>query len=131
MIPGKKLRLPGKGQRSPYGGPPGDLYIKSTLVNDPVFRLENHDLHLDREIKLTESLLGTKISVPTIDQKEFSLTIPPGTRHRTRLRMPNQGLPHMKSDKRGDLFVQILVQSPSKLTSEQEKLVAELARTGL
>jgi curved DNA-binding protein len=131
MVAGKKIRLAGKGQNSPYGGPAGDLYIKASVLPDPMFRPDGNDLYTDREIKLTESLLGTKIAVPTVDQKEFSLTIAPGTKHKTKLRLPGHGLPDMKSGKRGDLFVQILVQVPKKLTREQIDIVEKLAKTGI
>ncbi|MDO9565220.1 MAG: DnaJ domain-containing protein, partial [Candidatus Desulfaltia sp.] len=59
MISGKKLRLVGKGQQSPYGGPPGDLYIQSKVLDDPVYSVKGYNLYINREIKLSEALLGT------------------------------------------------------------------------
>ncbi len=131
MITGKKLRLAGKGNPSPYGGPSGDLYIKAQVLNDPVFNVKDHDLYINQEIKLSEALLGTKIAVPTIDDKQLSLKIPPGTRHGTKMRLSGHGLPTMKSNNKGDLFVQIQINVPKELNGEQKKLVEQLAATGL
>lgn len=131
MISGKKLRLTGKGEPSPYGGAAGDLYIRSVVLEDPNFTIENHDLVVNREIKLTEAVLGTQITIPTIEGKELTLKIPPGTRHKTKMRLGGHGIPHMKGQGRGDLFVQILINMPSRLTREQKKLMAQLADTGL
>jgi curved DNA-binding protein len=131
FVTGKKLRLAGKGNPSPYGGPAGDLFIKSKVLNDPVFDAENQDLYLNRELKLSEAILGTTISVPTIDDKQLSLKIPAGTKHGTKMRLSGHGLPSMKGNKKGDLFVRIQVSIPKHLTAEQRKYVEELAATGL
>lgn len=131
MISGKKLRLAGKGEPSPYGGAAGDLYIKSVVVEDPTFSVDNYDLVVNKEVKLTEAVLGTQIKIPTIDGKELTLKVPPGTRHKTKMRLSGHGIPHMKGQGRGDLYVQVLVNMPSHLTGEQKKLMAKLAETGL
>jgi curved DNA-binding protein len=131
MVTGKKVRLPGKGQPGPYGGPAGDLYIQSKVVDDPVFGIEGYDLYLNREISISEALLGTRVSIPTLDSKEMSLRIPPGTRHGTKMRLPGLGLPRMKGDKTGDLYVRIHIHIPKTLTSEQKSLVGKLAEVGL
>ncbi len=96
MTTGKKLRLAGKGNPGPFGGPRGDLYIQVVLTEDPVFSIEDQDLTTHREIKLTEALLGTTISVPTLDDKQYSLKIPPGIKNGTRMRLTGHGLPSMK-----------------------------------
>jgi curved DNA-binding protein len=132
MIPGKKIRLTGKGKPSPYGGPNGNLYIKSRLTEDPIFRSENYDLSTYRTIKLTDAILGTTISVPTLEGKELSLQIPPGTRHKTKMRLTGHGLPHMKNNNtKGDLYVQVQINIPKQLTDEQKNLILRLAETGL
>ncbi len=131
MLNGKKLRLAGKGDPSPYGGPAGDLYIKVKVVEDPLFQTDSHDLIIYRNIKLTEALLGSQISVPTLEGGELSLKIPSGTRHKTKMRLAGHGLPHMNGAGQGDLYVIVLVDIPKHLTKEQKKLVAQLADTGL
>jgi curved DNA-binding protein len=131
ILDGKKLRVAGKGEPSPYGGPAGDLFIKVKIVEDSRFRNEGHDLIAHQTITLTQSLLGAQISVPTIEGGTLSLKVPPGTRHKTRMRLPGHGLPHMKGGKRGNLFVVVLVDIPKNLTEEQHKLISQLAATGL
>ena len=131
MITGKKLRLAGKGSPSPLGGPPGDLFIQAKVINDPVFSIEDYNLHMALELKLTEALLGTSISVPTLDDKKLSLKIPPGTRPGTKMRMAGRGLPHMKGNRKGDLFVKIQIKMPQQLTAEQKRLIEKLAQSGL
>jgi curved DNA-binding protein len=131
MTAGKKLRLAGKGNPGPYGGPRGDLYIQATLLDDPVFTVEGQDLHTHREVRLTEALLGATISVPTIDDKQLNLKIPAGTKSGTKMRLPEHGLPMIKGGGRGDLYVRIHIQIPKNLTDEQKKLLEDLAQTGL
>ena len=131
MITGKQLRLAGKGNPSPYGGPPGDLFIKSKLLDDPKFSSRQYDLYLNHELKLSEAILGVTVSVPTIDDKQLSLKIPPGTKHGTKMRLTGHGLPEMKDNKKGDLYVRIQVKIPKNISAEQKKLVEELAATGL
>ena len=131
MITGKKIRLPGKGEASPYGGPPGDLYIRSNVIADPVFRLEGHDVHITREIKITESIMGTSIQIPTPEGRELNMKIPPGTKHKTKMRLAGHGLPKMKGEARGDLYITLDVTVPKTLTEEQQKLIERLAQTGL
>ena len=131
LIAGKKLRLAGKGEPSPYGGPAGNLYIKSQVLNDPVFSSENYDLYINRELTLSEVILGTTVSVPTIDDKQLSLKIPPGTKPGTKMRLSNHGLPDMKDNKKGDLYVRIQVKIPQHLNEEQKKIVDKLATVGL
>jgi curved DNA-binding protein len=131
MIPGKKLRLPGKGQISPSGGSPGDLFIKAVLLNDPVYKVDGYDLLITRDIKLTEALIGTQITIPTLLGKELNMKIPPGTKHNTKMRVPAQGLPHMRGDTKGDLFIKIRVKMPKHLNDLQLELVKKLAETGL
>ncbi len=131
LIPGKKLRIPGRGQPSPYGGPPGDLYIKSKIIEDPRYALKDYDLTMSREIKLTEALLGTQIFVPTWDGKQLSLKIPPGTKHKSKLRLAGHGIPHMKGTGSGDLYVEVLVHMPKRLSDKQKQLIEKLAETGI
>lgn len=131
LINGKKLRIAGKGESGPYGGPAGDLYIKAKILDDPLFDIKGHDLYIQRDIKLTEALLGVTASVPTIDGKELNLKIPAGVKHKTKMRLAGNGLPFMNEALRGDLYVEINIQMPKHLTKEQKKLIEQLAETGL
>jgi len=131
MVTGKKLRLSGKGQPGAFGGPPGNLYIQAKVLDDSAFSLVGHDLYIDREIKLTEALMGTEITVPTVDGKDLNLKIPVGIQHQTKLRMKGYGLPEMKKGRRGDLYARILVKIPKRLNKKQKSLIQELSEAGL
>ena len=131
MISGKKLRITGKGEPSPYGGPAGDLYIKSKVLHHPVYDVQGQDLYINRDIKLSEAILGTNISVPTLSGKELKLKIPAGTKHKTKMRLSGHGLPHMHGKGQGDLYVNIHVNMPKRLNKKQKALIEQLAETGL
>jgi curved DNA-binding protein len=130
-LPGKRLRLTGKGQPSPMGGAPGDLYVKLKEVEHPVFKREGNDLYVDRKIKFTEATLGTKVTVPTLDGKTMSLKVPAGTQSHTKMRLKNYGLPLANGKSRGDQFVRIIVETPPSLTKKQKSLLEELSKEGL
>lgn len=130
-LPGKKLRVAEKGRPSPFGGPPGDLYVKLKEVEHPVFKREGSDLYVDRRIKFTEAALGTKVTVPTLDGKTMSLKIPPGTASHTKMRLKNYGLPLPQGKGRGDQYVRIIVEVPTALSKKQKTLLEELAKEGL
>lgn len=131
MISGKKLRLAGKGEPSPYGGPAGDLYITAKVVGDAAFDSDGHDLFVQRTLRLTQAILGAQIEIPTIEGKTLTLKVPPGTRHKTKMRLAGHGLPHMKGGGKGDLYVVINIDIPRKLTDEQKNAVAQLVELGL
>ncbi len=130
-LPGKKLRVAGKGQPSHLGGPPGDLYVRLREVEHPVFKREGNDLYVDRRIRFTEAALGTKVTVPTLDGKTMSLKVPPGTQSHTKMRLKNYGLPFANGKTRGDQYVRIIVETPADLTKKQKALLEELVKEGL
>lgn len=131
MTTGKKLRIAGKGEESPYGGPPGDLFIKAKVLDDPDYNVKGHDLYMTRDIKLSDALLGVSLSIPTLAGKELSLKVPPGTNHNTKMRLSGYGLPHMRGKGYGNLYVCIQITMPKKLTGKQRKLVEQLAGADL
>jgi len=131
LIEGKKLRLTGKGSPSSYGGPPGDLYIKAKVFPDALFSSQEFDLYLNQDVKLSDAILGTTVSVPTLAGKQLNLKIPAGTTHGTKMRLAGHGLPHMKGNEKGNLYVRIQVKMPKTLSKEQKALVEDLAASGL
>jgi curved DNA-binding protein len=128
---GKKLRIAGKGQEGPWGGPPGDLLIKILVAPHPLFERSGDNLVVTREISLTQAVLGTQIEVPTLDDKTLSLKVPPGTQSHTQMRIKGHGVPHFNRSERGDLHVKIIVRLPKSLTEEQKELFRQLADQGL
>jgi len=128
---GRKLRLQGKGQAGPYGGPAGDLYVKIRVLDHPVFRRENDDLYFKQIISFSDGVLGTEIEVPTIDKKLLKLRIPPGTQNNAKFRLKGYGLPHMKGQGRGDAYAEISIAVPKKLNKKQKAIVESLKKEGL
>lgn len=131
VVHGKKLRVPGKGNPRTPGGQPGDLYLKIKEIAHPVFKREGHDLYVDKHIKFSEAVLGTKLTVPTLDGKTMSLKIPPGTGSHTKMRLKGHGLPMGAGKARGDEYVRIIVDIPATISKKQKALIEELAKEGM
>lgn len=123
---GTRLRIAGEGEAGLFGGPPGDLYIVLHVQEHAVFgRRENH-LYCSVRISFPQAVLGAEIRVPTLDGEE-KLKIPEGTQSGTVIRLKGKGFPHLNGGGRGDLFVELKVVTPKKLTREQRRLIEELA----
>lgn len=122
---GTRIRYAGMGEAGYFSGPPGDLYIVLHVKEHPFFEREGNDLRCVIPISFTQAALGTEISVPTMDG-EHSLKIPEGTQSGTTFRIRNKGVPVLNGHGKGDLFVDIRVQTPSKLTKRQRELLQEL-----
>ena len=131
LIQGKKIRLAGKGEASPNGGPAGNLYIKASPMAPKGFTIEGNDISLTQPVKLSQALLGDKIEVTTPSGKTINMTLPAGTSHMAKMRLANHGIPHMKGNGCGDLFVVINIIIPRKLNKKQKELIKELEKTGL
>ncbi|WP_022665112.1 DnaJ C-terminal domain-containing protein [Desulfospira joergensenii] len=131
LTQGKKIRLPGKGEPSPHGGPAGNLYIRSAPLGSAGCTVEGNDILMNQSVKLSQALLGGKIEVKTPAGKTVSLNLPAGTNNKAKMRLPGFGIPHMKGNGCGDLFVVVNIDMPKRLTDRQKELVQELEKTGL
>jgi curved DNA-binding protein len=127
---GKRLRLAGKGMDGAGGRPPGDLYLKVNVAEHPLFKREGSDITVDREIKISEALLGTTIEVPTLDGSKH-IKVPPGTQSNSRIRLKNFGLSRLQGGGKGDEYVRILLRYPKTLNEKQRKLAEDLEKEGL
>jgi len=128
---GQKLRLQGKGQPGPYGGPSGDLYVQIKEIAHPLFRREDADVYLKQKIKFSQAVLGADIEVATLEKKILKLKIPPGTQGNAKFRLKNFGLPVYNGSGKGNAYVEINIDVPKELTDEQKELVASLAQAEL
>lgn len=126
----KKLRLAGKGMEGMAGGPPGDLYLKVNVAEHPLFKREGSDITLDKEIKISEALLGTTVEVPTLDGSKH-IKVPPGTQSHSRIRLKGFGLPRLQGGGKGDEYVRVVIKYPKSLNEKQKKLAEELKKEGL
>ncbi|MBQ3059798.1 MAG: molecular chaperone DnaJ [Desulfovibrio sp.] len=121
---GTRLRLRGEGEPGVHGGPPGDLYVVLTVEQDKRWQREGQDLIFRQEISFVQAALGHKIEVPGLDGP-LPLEIPRGVQSGALLRLPGEGLPYPGRRQRGDILVQIVVLTPTRLTSRQEELLRE------
>ena len=128
---GKRLRLSGKGAPSPSGGQPGDLYLKVTVQPHEQFTRDGDNLLLEKQIPFSGICLGTAVEIRTLDGKSLKIKVPAGMQPDAKLRIKGQGLPSGPIGERGDLYVKVIAQMPKQLTEEQERLISELAKTGL
>lgn len=124
---GARIRLKGKGEAGPRGGPPGDLYVKVRVQPHELFGRRGDDLTLTAPITFAEATLGTTLRVPTLDG-EVSMKVPPGTPSGKRLRLRGHGAPKGKGG-RGDLLVTVEIHVPKNLTKTQKKLLQDFADT--
>ena len=122
---GTRIRFSGYGEGGLHGGPPGDLYVVLHVKEHPFFEREGNDLHCVIPISYAQAALGAEISVPTLEGEQV-LKVPDGTQSGTTLRIRGKGVPVLSGHGKGDLFVEVRVQTPSKLNKRQRELLQEL-----
>ncbi|KAH9552280.1 hypothetical protein CY35_09G056900 [Sphagnum magellanicum] len=124
---GSRLRVRSEGNAGRRGGPPGDLYVFLTVRADPELKREGNNILVTTKVPYTDAILGTTVKVPTVDGT-VDLKIPAGTQPGTTLVMGKRGVPLLgKPNLRGDQLVKVQVEIPKRLSSEERKLVEELA----
>lgn len=123
---GTRLRVSGEGEGGYRGGPSGDLYVEVRVAQDQRFEREETTLYGQLEIDYLQALLGAEIQVETVTGHRV-LEIPKGTKVGDQLKLSAEGVPSLRSGRRGDLIYEIHVQFPSKLSKEEEKLLREIA----
>ena len=123
-----RIRLASEGQPGSNGGPPGDLYVFLKVKEHAFFERHEQDLHCTIPINLAQAALGAEIEVPTLDQPH-KLKIPEGTQSGAQFRIRHKGVPVVNGSGRGDLYVHVEVQIPTRLTREQKKLMEQLRET--
>jgi molecular chaperone DnaJ len=122
---GTRIRLSGEGEAGTNNGPSGDLYIFLSVKNHTLFKRDGSNLHVKVPISMVTATLGGEIEVPTINGESESVKIPKGTQSSHQFRVKGKGLPLMRTDKTGDLFVTVTVETPTNLTKKQEELLKE------
>jgi molecular chaperone DnaJ len=125
---GTRIRLAGEGEAGLRGGTQGDLYIFLSIVPHPIFQREGADLFCRVPISMTTASLGGEFEVPTIDGGRTRVKIPEGTQTGKRFRLQSKGMPVLRSKARGDMYVQVAVETPQKLTKRQKDLLKEFEK---
>jgi molecular chaperone DnaJ len=123
---GSTLRVPARGAAGPRGGLPGDLYVHLRVRPDERFTRQGYDLVHILRLPVTQASLGAHLRFETLDGTE-DLVVPRGTQSGKVFRLRGRGVPHVDGRGRGDLLVQVLVETPADLTREQEDLLRQLA----
>ncbi len=126
----QKVRLKGMGMPGINGGSPGDMYLVIHIKDNPRFARDDNDLSVVQEIPFTIAVLGGKIPVEGVD-KPLTVTVPPGTKDGSILRLKDQGFPKFGSEERGNLLVEIKIQVPTKIKKQQREMLERLQETGL
>ncbi len=121
---GSKVRVKGKGNPSPYGGPPGDLLLKIHVEPHPFFRMEGRDLHLDLPISVAEAYKGAKVRVPTPDGY-VTMKVPAGAQSGTSARLRGKGIAK-RGKPSGDLYVRFQVHVPTSKSKAVKEAVDAL-----
>ena len=124
---GTRIRFSGLGEAGAFSGPAGDLYIVLHVKEHAFFEREGNDLHCVVPISFPQAALGTEIMIPTLEG-EHKLKVPEGTQSGTSFRIRSKGVPILNSHGKGDLYVEVRIQTPAKLNKRQRELVAELGQ---
>ncbi len=128
---GTRMRLAGEGDIGINGGENGDLYVFISVENSKVFYRKGNDLYCEEPVSIITATLGGEIDAPSIDKEPVKVKVPKGTQHGTRLKVKGRGMPVLNGGgKRGDMYVDILVQIPTSVNSKQEELLREFEKEG-
>jgi DnaJ-class molecular chaperone len=126
---GTRIRVPGEGGPGIGGGRRGDLYVVVSVMPDPRFTRTGDDLEVRVPVDAFTMMLGGEVRVPVLDGKTLTLRIPEGSQNGRRIRLTGQGMPRLRAPTtRGDLYVILEAQLPTRLSSRERALVEELAQ---
>lgn len=127
---GSRIRIAGEGNPGSGSAPAGDLYLVVHMVPDPQFRREGNDLYSELSVPMTKLVLGGEVEVPTMTGR-VAMRVPSGSQNGRTLRLSGQGMPQLRGDKRGDLYVKLNAVLPTKLDDRQRDLFQQLAQAGV
>src|ERR1700759_3229204 len=125
---GTRIRLAGEGEAGGRGGPPGDLYIFLSLAAHAFFQRDGADLHCRVPVSMVTAAIGGEFEVPSIDASKARVKVPAGTQSGRRFRLTSKGMPVLRSKQTGDMYVQVVVETPQNLTKRQRELLAEFEK---
>lgn len=126
---GTRIRLAGEGEAGPRGGPPGDLYIFIEIAEHPIFTRDRLDLYCRIPVPMTTAALGGEIEAPLLDGGRSKVKVPAGVQTGKRLRLRGKGMPALqRAGQTGDLYIELVVETPVNLTSRQKELLREFEK---
>lgn len=127
---GMRIRLAGEGEAGLRGGAPGDLYVFLKMKPHRFFTRQGADLHCRTPLPMTTAALGGEIEVPTIEGKRTKVTVPAGTQSGQQFRLRGKGMSSYGSSLRGDMFIEVAVETPVNLSKRQKDLLKSFAEEG-
>lgn len=125
---GMRLRMAGYGDAGEGGGPPGDLYVYITVKPHEIFSREGDDVIIELPVTFSEAALGTKKEMPTPIGGSARISIPEGTQNGKSFRVRGEGAPNVHGSGKGDLLVQVVVETPVGLSDKQKKLLSDFQK---
>lgn len=125
---GQAVRVMGEGEAGEAGAPPGDLHVYIAVKEHPIFSRHNNDLVCQVPVSFTEAAMGATVDVPTLRGTE-AMEVPAGSQHGQVFKLKGHGLPDIRSARKGDELVQIVIEVPKKLSEKQKQILREFAAT--
>jgi molecular chaperone DnaJ len=122
---GTRIRLTGEGEAGVRGGPSGDLYIFTEIAEHKIFERDGKNLYCRIPVSMTTASIGGEIEAPTIDGGRSRVKIPNGSQSGRQMRLRSKGMPALRGSGNGDLFIELAVETPVNLTSEQKDLLRQ------
>lgn len=122
---GTRIRLTGEGEAGLHGGPPGDLYIFLSVKPHDLYQRDGADLFCRVPISMVTAALGGEFDVPTVNGQEVRVQVPEGTQTGRQFRLRGKGMPVLRSRDFGDLYIQVVVETPQNLSRRQRELLTE------
>ena len=122
---GTRIRLAGEGEAGGQGAPPGDLYVHVAIQPHPIFQRDGANIFMRVPLRMTQAALGGDVEVPAIDGTKAKVKIPPGTQTGDQFRLRGKGFSVLRSAVRGDMYIQVAVETPQNLTRRQRELLEE------
>ncbi|MBK1656928.1 molecular chaperone DnaJ [Paracraurococcus ruber] len=127
---GTRIRLAGEGEAGLRSAPAGDLYVDVTIRPHPIFQRDGANIFVRVPLRMTQAALGGAVEVPSIDGGRARVTIPAGTQAGDQFRLRGKGFSVLRSTVRGDMFVQVSVETPQNLTAKQRELLEQFETEG-
>lgn len=127
---GTRIRLSGEGEAGLRGAPAGDLYIFLNVRPHRIFQREGANIHVRVPVPMTTASLGGSVEVPTVDGHRARINIPAGTQSGQQFRLRAKGMSMLRTSSRGDMFVELTVETPVNLTKRQKELMEEFRKEG-
>lgn len=125
------IKIKGQGEAGKKGGKPGDLYVRISVKPHPVFKRKGDDLYLKLPISFSQAAMGDEIELSILEGIKILLKVPQGTESGKVLRIAGKGIPRFTGNGRGNLYAELIIKTPKKITKKQKELLEKLKEEGI